>query len=160
MSAHFFDIVEGLSTLKLFNASRYEGAVIGRISDDYRCSTMCVLRVAFLSSLVLEFFATISIAMVAVFIGFRLYYGDMHFMPGFLVLLPAPEFFRPLRAMGTQYHTRMRALGASERIVTLLETPLPGRPTGSARCCRREPWRSVSRMSASPIGRPSLCWTG
>jgi ATP-binding cassette, subfamily C, bacterial CydD len=130
MSAHFFDVIEGLSTLKLFNASRYESEIIGRISDDYRRSTMEVLRVAFLSSLVLEFFATISIAMVAVFIGFRLYYGDMNFFPGFLVLLLAPEFFRPLRAMGTQYHARMEAIGASERIVALLETPLPAKPAG------------------------------
>ena len=130
MSAHFFDVIEGLTTLKLFNASRAEGEIIGRISDDYRRSTMDVLRVAFLSSLVLEFFATVSIAMIAVYIGFRLYYGDMHFLPGFMVLLLAPEFFRPLRAMGTQYHARMEAIGASERIVALLETPEPERPAG------------------------------
>jgi ATP-binding cassette subfamily C protein CydD len=130
MSAHFFDVIEGLTTLKLFNASRAEGEIIGRISDDYRRSTMDVLRVAFLSSLVLEFFATISIAMIAVYIGFRLYYGEMQFLPGFTVLLLAPEFFRPLRAMGTQYHARMEAIGASERIVALLETPLPERPAG------------------------------
>jgi ATP-binding cassette, subfamily C, bacterial CydD len=128
MSAHFFDVIEGLTTLKLFNASRQEGEIIGRISDDYRRSTMDVLRVAFLSSLVLEFFATVSIAMVAVYIGFRLYYGDMHFLAGFTVLLLAPEFFRPLRAMGTQYHARMEAIGASERIVALLETKVPARP--------------------------------
>jgi ATP-binding cassette subfamily C protein CydD len=130
MSAHFFDVIEGLSTLKLFNASRYESEIIGRISDDYRRSTMDVLRVAFLSSLVLEFFATVSIAMIAVYIGFRLYYGDMNFLPGFLVLLLAPEFFRPLRAMGTQYHARMEAIGASERIVALLETKLPDTQAG------------------------------
>ncbi len=133
MSAHFFDVIEGLSTLKLFNASRFEAEIIGRISDDYRRSTMDVLRVAFLSSLVLEFFATLSIAMVAVFIGFRLYYGQMAFLPGFFVLLLAPEFYRPLRAMGTQYHARMAAIGASERIVALLETPFPERPVGQSR---------------------------
>jgi ATP-binding cassette subfamily C protein CydD len=127
MSAHFFDVIEGLTTLKLFNASRQQAEIIGRISDDYRHSTMDVLRVAFLSSLVLEFFATVSIAMVAVYIGFRLYYGDMHFLAGFTVLLLAPEFFRPLRAMGTQYHARMEAIGASERIVALLEIPVPER---------------------------------
>jgi ATP-binding cassette subfamily C protein CydD len=132
MSAHFYDVIEGLSTLKLFNASRYEAEIVGRISDDYRRSTMDVLRVAFLSSLVLEFFATISIAMVAVYIGFRLYYGEMHFLAGFLVLLLAPEFFRPLRAMGTQYHAKMEAIGASERIVALLETPLPEQPVGQS----------------------------
>jgi ATP-binding cassette, subfamily C, bacterial CydD len=128
MSAHFFDVIDGLITLKLFNASRQQAEIIGRISDDYRHSTMDVLRVAFLSSLVLEFFATVSIAMVAVYIGFRLYYGDMHFLAGFTVLLLAPEFFRPLRAMGTQYHARMEAIGASERIVALLEIPVPERP--------------------------------
>ena len=123
MSAHVFDAIEGLTTLKLFNASRAEVEVVAAISDDYRRSTMAVLRVAFLSSLALEFFATVSIAMVAVFIGFRLYYGEMTFLRGFFVLLLAPEFYRPLRAMGTQYHARMEAIGASEAIVALLKTP-------------------------------------
>ena len=54
------------------------------------------------------------------------------FWPGFMVLLLAPEFFRPLRAMGTQYHARMEAIGASERIVALLETPVPEQPAGTA----------------------------
>ncbi len=127
MSAHVFDAIEGLTTLKLFNASRAEAAVVAAIADDYRESTMKVLRVAFLSSLTLEFFATLSIAMVAVFIGFRLYDGQMHFLQGFFVLLLAPEFYRPLRAMGTQYHARMEAIGASQAIVALLRTPLPAR---------------------------------
>ena len=72
LGAHFFDVLEGLTTLKLFNASRREAETIARISDEYRKTTMEVLRVAFLSSLVLEFFATFGVAMVAVFIGFRL----------------------------------------------------------------------------------------
>ena len=130
MSSHLFDAIEGLTTLKLFNASRGEIAVVAAISDDYRRSTMAVLRVAFLSSLALEFFATVSIAMVAVFIGFRLYDRQMDFLPGFFVLLLAPEFFRPLRAMGTQYHARMEAVAAAESIVALLDTPLPARPVG------------------------------
>lgn len=132
MSAHFFDVVEGLSTLKLFGASRDAAGLIGRMSEDYRQSTMKVLRVAFLSSLVLEFFTTLGIAMIAVFIGFRLYYGEIQFLPGFFVLLLAPEFFRPLRAMGTQYHARMEAIAASERIVALLETPDPETAAGVA----------------------------
>lgn len=125
MSAHFFDVLEGLSTLKLFGASRDAAGLIGRMSEDYRLATMRVLRVAFLSSLVLEFFTTLGIAMIAVFIGFRLYYGQMHFLPGFFVLLLAPEFFRPLRAMGTQYHSRMEAIAAAERIVAVMEEPEP-----------------------------------
>jgi len=121
MSAHFFDAIEGLTTLKLFNASHREADVVARIADDYRDTTMRVLRVAFLSSLMLEFLATISIAMVAVYIGFRLYYGDMQFLPGLFVLVLAPEFYRPLRNMGTQYHARMEAIGAAEQIVDVLD---------------------------------------
>ena len=124
LAAHLFDAIEGLTTLKLFNASRAETRVIAQTSEDYRTSTMEVLRVAFLSSLALEFLATVSIAMVAVYIGLRLYYRELDFLPGFAVLLLAPEFYRPLRAMGTQYHARMEAIGAADAIVALLDTPV------------------------------------
>jgi len=123
LSAHFLDVIQGLSTLKLLNASRREAQVVARISDDYRRSTMAVLRVAFLSSLTLEFFATVSIAIVAVSVGFRLYWGQMGFLHGFFVLLLAPEFYLPLRNLGTQYHARMAAIGAAERIIAILEVP-------------------------------------
>lgn len=136
MSAHFLDMIEGLTTLKLFNASRAEAEVIARISDQYRQSTMAVLRVAFLSSLALEFLATLSIAMVAVFIGFRLLYGDIHYLPGFFVLLLAPEFYLPLRNMGTQYHARMEAIGAAERMVELMEATPPAPASGSGALAR------------------------
>ncbi len=148
MSAHFFDVIEGLTTLKLFNASRREIAVVAAISDDYRRSTMAVLRVAFLSSLALEFFATVSIAMVAVFIGFRLYYREMNFFAGFFVLLLAPEFYRPLRAMGTQYHARMEAIGASEAIVALLQAPLPPSDAGH----RTLPAQSIKAVCFEDLG--------
>ncbi len=128
LSAHFLDVIQGLTTLKLFNASRREAAVVAQLSDDYRSSTMAVLRVAFLSSLALEFLATVSIALVAVLIGFRLLWGELGFRSGFLILLLAPEFYLPLRALGTHYHARMEAIGAGERIVQLLETPAPRRP--------------------------------
>ena len=132
LAAHLFDAIEGLTTLKLFGASRAETDAIARSSEDYRRTTMEVLRVAFLSSLALEFLATVSIAMVAVYIGFRLYYRELHFLPGFAVLLLAPEFFRPLRAMGTQYHARMEAIGAAQSIVALLDTPIPPGLAGTA----------------------------
>jgi ATP-binding cassette subfamily C protein CydD len=122
MGAQFFDAIEGLTTLKLFDASRREVEVVAATAEDYRLRTMAVLRVAFLSSLMLEFFATVSIAMIAVYVGFRLYFGEMHFLPGFFVLLLAPEFFRPLRTMGVQYHARMEAIGSAEAIVALLAT--------------------------------------
>jgi ATP-binding cassette subfamily C protein CydD len=138
MGAHFLDVLQGLTTLKLFNASRREAEVIARISDDYRQSTMQVLRLAFLSSAVLEFFSTLGIAIVAVFIGFRLYQLDLpipdllappqvSFFTGFFVLLLAPEFYLPLRSLGTHYHGRMEAIAAAERLLAILQTPLPPR---------------------------------
>ena len=76
----------------------------------------------------LEFFATVSIAMVAVFIGFRLLWGEMLFLHGFFILLLAPEFYLPLRQLGTHYHSRMAAVAAAEKMVDLLDQPLPPRP--------------------------------
>ena len=132
MSARFLDALQGLTTLKLFNAARREADVIARISDDYRRSTMAVLRVAFLSALVLEFFATMSIALVAVLIGFRLLRGEMGFEAGLFILLLAPEYYLPLRNLGTRYHARMEAIGAAVCIVDVLEVPLPPRSEGGA----------------------------
>lgn len=135
MSGHFLDNIQGLATLKLFNASRRETRTIARVCDDYRRSAMGVLRVAFLSSAVLELFASLGIALTAVFIGFRLYGTDLPFLPqigflqGFFILLLAPELYQPLRNLGTQYHARLEALTAAERLLTILKTPLPERGT-------------------------------
>lgn len=128
MGAHFLDTIQGLTTLKLFNASRREAEVIARVADDYRRSTMAVLRIAFLSSAALEFFATVSIALIAVLIGFRLLDGEMTFFHGLFVLLLAPEFYLPLRNLAAQYHARMEAIGAAEMLVELLDRPEPAEP--------------------------------
>jgi ATP-binding cassette subfamily C protein CydD len=131
LSAHFLDVLQGLTTLKLFNVSRQEAQVVAQISNDYRRSAMAVLRVAFLSSLALEFFSTLGIAMVAVLLGFRLLLGDMNFLPAILVLLLAPEFFLPLRKLGAHYHTRMEAIGAAQGMLDILNTPAPARAEGT-----------------------------
>ena len=141
MSAHFLDMIQGLTTLKIFNASRREIDTIQRISDDYRRSTMSVLRVAFLSSLVLEFLASVSIAIVAVLVGFRLFYGEIDFFYGFFALLLAPEFYLPLRNMGTHYHARLEAIGAAEKMLDILQQPLP----------KQNKITAVSKLLTSPI---------
>ena len=130
MSARFLDTIEGLTTLKLFNASRREAETVSRMADDYRAATMKVLRVAFLSALALEFFATVSIAVIAVFIGFRLLAGDMEFQRGLFILLLAPEFYLPLRTLGLHYHARMEAIGAVDGIADLLAIEPAPRPAG------------------------------
>jgi ATP-binding cassette subfamily C protein CydD len=131
MSAHFLDVLQGLATLKLFGRSRDEAERIGRVSDDFRRRTMSVLRVAFLSSAVLEFFASLSIALVAVYLGmsylgyfrFGMYGRSLSLADGLFILLLAPEFYMPLRDLGAHYHARAQALAAAEQIKSLLAGP-------------------------------------
>ena len=120
MSSHFLDIIQGLTQLKIFNASRREIAAVKKISDDYGDETMGILKIAFLSSFVLEFLASISIALVAVVLGFRLYYGDVDYVFALWVLLLAPEFYLPFRQLGTQYHAKMAGVTAAEDLVDVL----------------------------------------
>lgn len=127
MGGRFLDVIQGLTEIKLFGAGKREGETVRRLTEAFRRDTMAVLRVAFLSSLALEFFATVSIAMVAVLIGFRLLWGEMEFRDGFFVLLLAPEFYLPLRRMGAHYHAKMEALGASEKLLSLLHIPEQGK---------------------------------
>jgi ATP-binding cassette subfamily C protein CydD len=139
MGARFMDALSGLATLRLYRAAAREQAVLAATGEAYRRETMAVLRIAFLSALVLEFFATVSIAVLAVLIGFRLMWGKLAFEQGLFVLLLAPEFFLPLRALGTQRHRRMEAAAAAEDLAALLaradeppqaETPrAPARPS-------------------------------
>jgi len=131
LSAHFLDVIQGLTTLKLFNVSREEAKVVAQVSDEYHHSVMAVLRVAFLSSLALEFCSTLGVAMVAVLLGFRLLWGGIDFQSAFFVLLLAPEFFLPLRKLGASYHARMEAIGAAQGIVAVLNTPVPAPTRGT-----------------------------
>ncbi len=125
MGARLQESIRGLTTLKLYRASVREAQFIATLSDDYKNGVMRVLRVAFLSAVTLEFFSTMSIALIAVFIGFRLLSGDMQFQDGFLILLLAPEFYQPLRNLGVNYHIRMEATAAAEEIVKILDKAEP-----------------------------------
>ena len=128
MSAHFLDILQGLPTLKLLGRSRAEETSIEKVSDEYRLQTMKVLRVAFISTAVLELFSSLSIALVAVYLG-TTYLGYTHFglygqiltlKQGLFILLLAPDFYLPLRELGIHYHARAEAMGASQEILDIL----------------------------------------
>lgn len=125
MAGHLLDLVQGLPDLIIFGAAKREATAVARVSDEYRTTTMAVLRVAFLSAFTLEFFATVGTAVVAVIIGFRLLWGILSLQEGLFVLLMAPEFYLPLRNLGLSYHARMQGVAAAERIAPLLATPLP-----------------------------------
>ncbi|GHE19679.1 thiol reductant ABC exporter subunit CydD [Halomonas urumqiensis] len=135
LSGHFIDRVRGITTLQLFGRTRQATSEVHVAADDYRRRSMRTLRLAFLSSAVLEFFASIAIAVLAIYVGFGLLgyitYGPspaLTLFSGLYVLLLAPEFFQPLRALSQHYHDRAAALGAAEGLVALLnETPTAGR---------------------------------
>jgi thiol reductant ABC exporter CydD subunit len=123
LSAHFLDVLQGLATLRQLGQSRRQGRVIERVSDAYRQSTMGVLRVAFLSALVLELIATVSTAIVAVAIGLRLLYGRMSFQPALFILILTPEFYLPLRTLGQRFHASASGVAAANRIFEILSLP-------------------------------------
>lgn len=128
-AAVFLDRIRGLTTIRLFGAEATAAAQIRDHADSLRRDSMRVLRVAFLSSAVLEFFAAVAIAAVAIYVGLGLL-GYVNFGPapqlslysGLAVLLLAPEFFAPLRQFAVHYHDRADALGAAEQLLTLPDT--------------------------------------
>lgn len=132
LSGHFMDRLKGLSTLKLFYQGEAEGREIEAASESFREKTMSVLRIAFLSSAVLEFFSAISIALIAVYFGLSflgyINFGDydagFSLLSGVFILILAPEYYQPLRDMGTHYHAKARAIGAAEELMDLLEYEL------------------------------------
>ena len=127
MSAHFLDVLQGLTTLKQLGQSRNQAANIAAITDRFRRTTLDVLRVAFLSALVLELLSTISVAIIAVSLGLRLLDGRFPFAAAFFILILAPEFYLPLRQLGQRFHAGMDGVAAANRIFALLgQTPPPG----------------------------------
>ncbi|MBN1450223.1 MAG: thiol reductant ABC exporter subunit CydD [Anaerolineales bacterium] len=125
LSAHFLDVLQGLTTLKMLGQAKAQAKTIEQFSDHYARLTLSVLRVAFLSALVLEMLATISTAIVAVEIGLRLLYGRLDFEQALFILILAPEFYLPLRMLGTRFHAGMEGTAAAARIFAILDTPLP-----------------------------------
>ncbi|MFE9429072.1 thiol reductant ABC exporter subunit CydD [Kitasatospora sp. NPDC006697] len=125
LSHHFLDVVGGLPTLKVFGRAKAQAAAVRRITDEYRQATLRTLRLAFVSSFALELLATISVALVAVSIGFRLVDGSLDLETGLLVLVLAPEVYLPLRQVGALYHSSAEGLAAASEVFEVLETALP-----------------------------------
>lgn len=116
LSSHFIEVLQGLSTLKLFGISKLQEKKVFEISEAYRKSTMEVLRISFLSALVLELAATISTAVLAVNLGLRLVYSKIDFFNAFFVLVLAPEFYLPMRQLGMKFHASLNGQVAIEKI--------------------------------------------
>ena len=122
LSHHFLDVVAGLPTLKVFGRAKAQAEAIKQVTGDYRQATMATLRLAFLSSLVLEITATLSVALVAVGIGLGLVYGHLDLRTGLLVLILAPEAYLPLRQAAAQFHASADGVTAVAEVFAVLET--------------------------------------
>jgi ATP-binding cassette, subfamily C, bacterial CydCD len=127
LGGHFLDVVAGLPTLKIFGRARAQLATIAAVSERYRTSTLATLRLTFLSSLVLELVASVSVALVAVAIAVRLLDGTLTFQAGLFALILAPEAYLPLRRLGASYHASADGLAAAEEAFAIIEAP-PARP--------------------------------
>ncbi|WP_326829875.1 thiol reductant ABC exporter subunit CydD [Streptosporangium sp. NBC_01810] len=121
LGGHFLDVVRGLPTLRAFGRARYQAEVIASVADAHRATTMRTLRVAFLSSLVLELAASLSLALVAVPVGLRLLSGSLDLSTALLVLLLAPEAYLPLRNMGSRFHAAMEGVAAADEAFAVLD---------------------------------------
>ena len=132
MSGFFLDVLQGLPTLKLFAQSRSQRDSIEKTGETFRHATMSVLKIAFLSSITLELVGTIGIAIIAVGIGMRMMDGKLTFQHALFVLLLAPDFYLPLRQLGTKFHAGMEGVSASKEIFAILDrsTPAGGDTTG------------------------------
>jgi ATP-binding cassette subfamily C protein CydCD len=124
LSAHFLDSLQGLTTLKLFGRGKAHTKNIETVSNQFRDRTLGVLRITFLSALVLELLATLSTAVIAVEIGFRLLYAKMEFQQAFFILILAPEFYMPLRMLGARFHAGMSGTTAAKKIFEILDMPV------------------------------------
>ncbi|MCX4601130.1 thiol reductant ABC exporter subunit CydD [Streptomyces anulatus] len=121
LGGHFLDVVAGLPTLRAFGRERHQARVVGEMADAHRRATMRTLRVAFLSSLVLETVATLSVAMVAVPVGLRLLGGGTDLRTALIVLFLAPEAYLPLRAAGAAFHDSAEGITVAERVFAILD---------------------------------------
>ncbi|WP_405427385.1 thiol reductant ABC exporter subunit CydD [Micromonospora sp. NBC_00617] len=123
LGGHFLDMVAGLPTLRAFGRARAQTEVVRRMADGHRVATMKTLRIAFLSALVLELVATLSVALVAVPVGIRLLGGGLALHTALLVLLLTPEAYLPLRAAGSRFHASMEGLTALDEALTVSAAP-------------------------------------
>ncbi len=151
LGGHFLDVVAGLPTLKVFGRARAQAAAIAQISERYRAAAMATLRITFLSSLILELVATVSVALVAVAVGLRLMSGSLDLRTALFALVLAPEAYLPLRRLGANYHASAEGIAAAEQVFAVLEAP---RPPQGTRTSFPDPARSAIELDGVCVSYP------
>ncbi|MFI5890304.1 thiol reductant ABC exporter subunit CydC [Actinoplanes sp. NPDC051513] len=144
LAGHFLDVVQGLPTLRIFGRADRQTAVIAGLTDQHRSATHRVLRVAFLSSTALDLVGTLSVGLIAVEAGLRVAAGHLPLAPALLVILLAPEAYRPLREMAARYHAATDATAVISDVDEILDVPVvpagvPVSPGADAGRCFPQP---------------------
>ncbi len=151
LAAAFYDLLQGLPTLRAFGRARDGRRTLEKTADDFRAVTMGTLKVAFLSALALEVVAAVGTALVALFLGLRLLDGSLHLAVALAVLVLAPEVYLPLRRAAAEFHASTAGQAAADRILEVLDEP--GRPE-AARATDLGGAGAVARRPAPPgLGR-------
>ena len=124
LGTQVLDLLAGLPTLRALGRERGPERQVAELGDAHRKATMGTLRVAFLSGMTLELLTTLSVALVAVGVGFRLVFGDLDLVTGLAVLVLAPEVYLPLRQVGAHFHASADGVAAAEQAFAVLEEPI------------------------------------
>ena len=127
LNTRFMDTVLGLPTLKMLGIDKEYEDEIYSVSDRFRKRTMSVIRVAMTSTFALDFFATLAIAIMAVFLGNNLINAKVELFPALLALILAPEYFMPIRQFGDDFHATLNGKNALDDIADMLAQPEPKR---------------------------------
>lgn len=152
LSSHFVDSLRGLVTLKYLGKSKSHAHAIKAVSEKYRIATNQTLRLAFLSTFALDFFSSLSVAVVAVELGLRLIEGNIGLQPALMILILAPEYFLPIRSFGNDYHATMDGKDASEQIHDILKREDRKR---YARTHQLPPWDGGSLLMINGLSKKS-----
>ncbi|WP_333893429.1 thiol reductant ABC exporter subunit CydD [Mycolicibacterium gadium] len=155
LQSRLLDLVAGLPTLRALRRVGGSATRIAELGAAHRRSTMSTLRIAFLSSLVLELLATLGVALVAVSVGLRLVYGDVTLTAGLTALLLAPEVFWPLRRVGAAYHAAQDGKTAADRAFRLVDM-LPSSADGTRHVTAAGAAIDITALDAVEPGRVTV----
>ncbi|MET9227041.1 thiol reductant ABC exporter subunit CydD [Lentzea sp. NPDC003310] len=152
LSAQLLELLRALPVLTVFGRAKQQAAAVEQIGEQHRKATMGTLRIAFLSALVLEIAASLSVALIAVGIGIRLVHGDMTLMTALVVLILAPECYLPLRAAGAAHHASEDGLEAVRRVAEVVDHEDGSRPRLPGGAVHVDNLRVLRRGGFAPDG--------
>lgn len=146
LSNHFIDSLRGIDTLKYLGISKQYSKSIYRSSERFRKSTMSVIKVAMLSTFALDFFTTLAIAVLAVFLGLRLINGHILLFPALAILILAPEYFLPIRNFASDYHATLNGKNSFHAVWRIINMASPKQPA-----VKLHPWQANDTLQFEQV---------